>query len=417
MDEYIICDKFLDNPNLNPEKSGSRLQKGAGPYRKYIARCQKLGGNHKIQADKLLAELGSKSNVIIPISPPKSNIPIPTPKLIIPTPIPKLTTQTKISTQSPIHKSNILQSEIPKLSILAQIPIPIHKSKLPIPIPIISKSTDIYDIYPAEIWNHILLDLNCKTAKSICSSSQQLNKLCENNDIIEKIKMKGFPRKSGHCDAFDVSKIIPEKYDISKMNSNEYENYEYEENPYHLSEYRDLILDKLYKLNFDLVRGDLICFEGLDVDRNEGIYIFDGCKIIDLDHEIDDYGALPSEFTVINNAVPFDYWQDRNESKYIENESIRGIDHNDIVWFDARSVKDQLIENIQPNLAIGHGRLFTTFIYDDVTYIIDSGFENYDEFSEEKFKNKLSSNNNLLLENEFDGNKLLLLDDNDYYYR
>ena len=394
MDEYNICDNFLDNPNLNPEKFGSKLQRGAGPYRKYIARCQKLGGNHKVRADKLLSELEPKSNIVIPNPMHKSNIPIPSSKLVIPTPIPKLTTQTKISVLNPIHKSNIpksiIRTPIPKLMIRAQIPI--HESNFPksvISIPIVSESTDIYNIYPAEIWNHILLDLNCKTAKSICLSSQQLNKLCKDNDIIEKTR---------HCAAFDVSEIISEKYDISKMKINEYNGKEYEKNPYYLFEYRDAMLDamldKLYELNFDLVRGDLICFEGLDADRNEGIYIFDGCKIMDLDHEIDDYGALPSEFTVINNGVPIDYWHNIDPyNAHNEGDYIKGINHNNIVWFDAKSVKNQLINNISySNESNGPS---TTFMYNNINYIMD-----IEKFSLEVFTKILSSDDKLLFDNE-----------------
>ena len=66
--------------------------------------------------------------------------------------------------------------------------------------------------------------------------------------------------------------------------------------------------------------------------------IYGNC-ITELDHELDDYGALPSEFTVITNGLPIKYWS--------ENDQVRGIDHNNIIWLNTADVQDQLIANLK----------------------------------------------------------------------
>jgi hypothetical protein len=187
--------------------------------------------------------------------------------------------------------------------------------------------------------------------------------------------MREFPRSSGHCAAIDVSKFV--------------ENFEDEISAEQL---KNDVLDILYDFNYNLVRGDLICFEGLDSYRNDGVAIYDGCKIINLDHVIDDYGALPKEFTVINNEVPIDYWYNTENNK--------GIDHNHLVWFDHTSVKKQCIDNIIEE----EGDLFTTFKYNNKIYtIITSKFDYSDEIklTKEKFDNILSTNDPLLFDGEF----------------
>ena len=109
--------------------------------------------------------------------------------------------------------------------------------------------------------------------------------------------------------------------------------------------------------------GDLVEFKEYSGYRNDGIMIFDGEKIIDLDSEIDDYGALPQNFRVLTKNAdgtrfPLFYWHDyfRNYSNDAgdaddaddagDDDSWRGIDHNVIVWFDHRPYLDEIVENI-----------------------------------------------------------------------
>ena len=55
-------------------------------------------------------------------------------------------------------------------------------------------------------------------------------------------------------------------------------------------------------------RGDLIVFDKLAGYRNEGVLIFDGKKVTQLDTSLDDYGSLPEQFLPIEEDLPLNYW-------------------------------------------------------------------------------------------------------------
>lgn len=164
----------------------------------------------------------------------------------------------------------------------------------------------------------------------------------------------------------------------------------------------DNAIKKLLFLKVDLVRGDLICFEGIHCYRNTGICIFDGKKLLNLSFEYDEYGHLPKKFHVINNNVPIQYWSWAH----------RGIDHNSIIWFDQTQVKQQCLDNI----VFGKSSAHTTFVINDKSYIMeymlcDNDFDEIKNVVEEsqrptflmnKLKKKLNDNNILLLD-YFDG--------------
>lgn len=177
---------------------------------------------------------------------------------------------------------------------------------------------------------------------------------------------KGFPRKNGHCAAHDISgfliSLLPDDFPIE-----DYQDELYNDN----RDILDKVLNKMLELKIDLVRGDLIC-NGLNEYRNDGVCIFNGEKIIPLNYEIDDYGSLPSEFTVINDNVPIRYWED--------SEKYKGIDHNCHIWFDIDDdIRKQLVENIDIDK---YCTIYTTFILNNKKYYIidvycddDSSFE------------------------------------------
>jgi len=221
----------------------------------------------------------------------------------------------------------------------------------------IPKHKNIYNIFPKELWVKILLNLNCKDVDVLINKSLQFKNLINDENIKERVKMRGFPRLSGHCESFDVSQFVDDmNHELSSRNFLTEEIFNY-------------ILEKLYDSNYNLVRGDLICFEGLNSYRNDGVYIFNGNKIVELSYEIDDYGHLPEEFTVINNNVPIRYWQ--------YNEDHKGISHNNLVWFDHKLVKQQCIDNIIDV----NDELFTTFKYNNKIYKIYAYRSEFDEES------------------------------------
>lgn len=69
----------------------------------------------------------------------------------------------------------------------------------------------------------------------------------------------------------------------------------------------------------EIVRGDVVHFEQYGNYRNDGRAIYDGAKLVDLDHDFIDYGTIPREFQVINE-FPCDHFIDVN-------------DHNTLVYF------------------------------------------------------------------------------------
>ncbi len=192
------------------------------------------------------------------------------------------------------------------------------------------------DMLPEEIWCHILLDLQSKLIIDICDINVEFKNLCNKNDIINKRKMKGFPRKSGQCKAHNVSKL----YDYNEL-----------VNEKNKTNILSIILDKLHYLNTDLVRGDFIHFKDYVIYKNQQKYIFDGCNLIKFDYN-DELGCdiLPQEFTVVTNSVAINYWEIVC----------------DIVWIYSNTIKDQLLNNIEYIELM----FMTTFKYDNDEYRI-----------------------------------------------
>jgi hypothetical protein len=72
-------------------------------------------------------------------------------------------------------------------------------------------------------------------------------------------------------------------------------------------------------------RGDIVHLKEQIGYRNNGVYLYDGKSVIALDRDVDDYGALPPNFVVLDpkrGNFPIRYWS-------------KTIDHNEYVWFDA----------------------------------------------------------------------------------
>lgn len=117
----------------------------------------------------------------------------------------------------------------------------------------------------------------------------------------------------------------------------------------------------------DLRRGDLIISDHEAGYRNDGVAIFDYGGICRLD-----YGCLPKQFHVIEDGVPLDYWKNIDE----KDDTKRGIDHNNIVWFNHKLVQDQCLKNIQYGELHGTDAgctvyaVFTTFSYEGKEYRI-----------------------------------------------
>lgn len=238
-----------------------------------------------------------------------------------------------------------------------------------------------------EIWIQIIFELQCIYIINVSCVSKYFRDLCEKENLFKRRKYKGFPRLNGHCKAHDTSKYY-NKDDKALRRSESHE-------LILLSISSGETLNGLIEDNCDLVRGDLICFCGfLHRYIHAGIFIFDGYKIIPLGHEVSEYGDLPNEFTVINDNVPINYWNNDNE---------KGIEAK-LIWFDHKSVKNQCMDNIKCE----NNEVYTEFVFDGKSYkIICRGHHDL-QYKIEELIEDLSTNENLEL--FYDDENILYLD-------
>lgn len=144
--------------------------------------------------------------------------------------------------------------------------------------------------------------------------------------------------------------------------------------------------------------GDLIFFVDCERYRNDGVCIWDGEKIIDLEYDHDEYGHLPSKFRVIELTIgenifsanfPIGYWHDplRKNGEY-------SIVHNHIVWFDHINRQKELYSNVtySDTLTPGKFQMYTYFMYSGKRYnIVYAYYIHNDDIN--TVKNTLSFNN------------------------
>lgn len=98
-------------------------------------------------------------------------------------------------------------------------------------------------------------------------------------------------------------------------------------------------------------RGDvIILFNGDGIERNYGVYIYDGHKIVDLDLTKSTDGSIPPSFPVIDE-FPITYWNDQ-----IDDPMTR-------VWFDVRPYMDQIIDNMKETIYGDESAVITSFVH------------------------------------------------------
>jgi hypothetical protein len=258
----------------------------------------------------------------------------------------------------------------------------------------------------SDLKENIFMLLPCKSIFALLITCKDLNTFITNNNLISKRKNVGFPRKSGYC---EVHKAVQDSNDVeydyytdiissSILTSILYQNNEFIQ--YITDKFTNKEYDKRYKIIYDsnIVRGDLLYVQTNEYCYN--IYIYDGCKIIELDKSIDKYGMLPKEFTVITSGIPANYWY--NES-YVHG----GINTNSFIWFNiTEDIRIELINNIKDDglstfkeyLPTSDKLHYTNFTFNGKTYYIIDSFDNINIFT-----NVLSSKEQILLEyNNYD---------------
>ncbi len=126
-------------------------------------------------------------------------------------------------------------------------------------------------------------------------------------------------------------------------------------------------------------RGDIVHLEALGEYRNEGKYIFDGERVIPLDSSRDEYGAVPSQFKVIDE-FPTRYW-------------VGVIEHNGIVHFDVSPYVEEIMGNLQEHLVDDTGAFYkSSFTHaNGEDYTIYWTYQDSEEFpiTKEKIKGDL----------------------------
>ena len=131
--------------------------------------------------------------------------------------------------------------------------------------------------------------------------------------------------------------------------------------------YSTRMLEILNKSNIDLNRGDFVRIEE-GTYRNDGLFIFDGKQLIDLESDLDDYGYLPEQFKSLKE-FPLGYHHGED-----------GITHNSIIWLDYVEILDECLENVRydylPEIMDADDGdddikyVFTTFHYEENEYTI-----------------------------------------------
>lgn len=144
-------------------------------------------------------------------------------------------------------------------------------------------------MFPDEIYELILLELNYEQLINICSTIKYFDDLCKKNNTIEKRKMKGFPN-SISCNIYDICEL--DTIDLySKLMDVVYGMSYVDHDTSLMIPLLDDVLTKLYKLNINLVYGDLINFGGI----HNCCFLFDGSTILH-EHWIQYIKDIPSDF-------------------------------------------------------------------------------------------------------------------------
>lgn len=133
--------------------------------------------------------------------------------------------------------------------------------------------------------------------------------------------------------------------------------------------YNKKMLKILRKKNINLNRGDFVRItEG--TYRNDGLFIFDGTNLLDLESDIDEYGSVPEQFKSLKE-FPLGY-----------HHGSTGITHNSIIWLCYPEILDECIENVRydhlPKIMGEEQKyVFTTFDYEENTYTIIWDYPDY----------------------------------------
>ena len=122
----------------------------------------------------------------------------------------------------------------------------------------------------------------------------------------------------------------------------------------------------------DLQVGDLLHLQCMGY-RNDGVFIYDGQRFVDLPSWPDDYGTLPRQFTC--PEYPATYWAALNPMSHQSDnfDGYCGIDHNDYIWLSravAGQAKANLTAGAPTEFPDAESDYFTRFTYNEKEYLL-----------------------------------------------
>jgi hypothetical protein len=187
--------------------------------------------------------------------------------------------------------------------------------------------------------------------------------------LINKKKYAGFPRENGHCKFHDVSKTIRNLGNLLDLAFNDLLYLPWTDE---CKIVLDIILNELIDSEVDLVRGDIVSNGYTEHNiYDEGFCIYDGCKLVTLEHCFPFYDYLPRKFNIITNGVPIGYW----DNKYDDTGNIilfHGFIDAKYYWLDVDiHLREELINNARND---GKTHLVDHFYDDGVDDIVYTQF-------------------------------------------
>jgi hypothetical protein len=126
-------------------------------------------------------------------------------------------------------------------------------------------------------------------------------------------------------------------------------------------ETQQLLNDAVFELGTPPSFGDFIVNDYQSGYRNDGVYMWDGVNVVDLDFADDEYGSLPKKFRVweehpeLGFVIPPRYWS--------------FISHNLITRFDHTPHMERMVVKYDTNL-FGRGIYALYATWDDVHFIV-----------------------------------------------
>ena len=187
----------------------------------------------------------------------------------------------------------------------------------------------------------ILMNFSPSDLFNVCLTNNYIANLCRDKNFWRNKITRDFPLRGKfiyydqykQLDPLELYRIINQQSKIVTLTEDNYrelaailpEDDEFtDEDALLITEAISQNLDKL-----PLLRGDVIYLGWMDDYRNSGKFLWDGEKVVNLNHNIDDYGSVSEEFTF---------------PEFPLNHFYSSIDHNHIIW-----VSDVTLRELQQN--------------------------------------------------------------------